>query len=182
MEGLGRFASRRWLLVASVLGLALVAGCLGSPDTAGEEEIDTASAENASSDGEIEHRELYSFEGPVNGTAPPNPAGPGAAPGGEPARTDTFEVPANATRLRIDVAVQTGSGVADVSIVDPSGDTIYETRMYAYAGLVCGDTVGVSPGEETRPQTPPEPGTYEVRYHVAGSVCFEASLGVTLAS
>jgi hypothetical protein len=171
---------RRAAMVVALAAALVVAGCIGATDEAdpADEELGTANA--TSPDDELRVVDLYAFEGPVNGTSPPDPKGQGSLASDEPARTDTFAVPANKTTVSFDVTIYQGSGLARIAIVDEAGEIVYRTKTYAYAGQPCGGTVGVSPGETTEPEQALEPGTYEVRYHVAGTVCVDVEISASV--
>jgi len=94
---------------------------------------------------------------------------------GQAAKTETFELPDNASGVSIDASVYQGSGLGRLTVTDEAGETVHETKTYAHAGEASGETVGVSPGEKKVPEDL-EPGTYTVNYQVTGSICFEVSV------
>lgn len=179
-------------LLAVVL---LTAGCLGSgndatgtttnPDPSTEETNTTGSADAPNTKNATPNTtrtSLYAFSGPVNGSAPPNPAGSGGLGSADPARTASFEVPANATNVSISTNVGRGSGPARVEVVGPEGSVVHASVTEYGVGVPCGPSATYQDDRTTTESDRIAAGTYEIRYYVAGSKCFDVSVSALLPS
>lgn len=170
---------RARLLVVAVCLLA-AAGCL--TDEAGDRSGDEVEPDNELGERASEKPSvlLYEHDGNVEGTSPPDPTGPGSLADVEPAQADTFEVPANTSEVWFRSEILHGMGSGKVEVVGPDGEVVYGTQTYAYAGIPCEAATGVSIPQTEVTGSDLSPGTYEVRHHVAGTMCIEVRIGAVL--
>ncbi|HVL86902.1 MAG TPA: hypothetical protein VM681_02675 [Candidatus Thermoplasmatota archaeon] len=163
-------------IVALVLALSLVAGCLESAPEEGttpssvDPPVNPEVPEEPVEEIEKKAVELYSFAETVVGASAPHPMQPGAASDAVPlAKTDKFTVPADITKLAYEGDVGTGTGSGRIEVYDPTGKLVYLTSNYILVGVPGAAGVGVSiSGDEAENNV--VPGDYEVRYYVAGAM------------
>lgn len=175
----------RALAVLAVLGAAVTAGCLSdqapAPARSGAASPSARPAQPApppsspespsqttrSPDGPANVTiRLYNFSGTVVGTDPP-----GAGVPLQPARNDSFSVPAGALRLDIQV-IDTGQAAAFRQyVMDPNGTVVWDTGPVAIVGTV---GIGLDAGSGIKPPALPQPGVYRIVQEVAGDLSVQS--------
>lgn len=167
-------ALRTLLILALLTTTGYSAGCLGGalPAAEGDVEAVAGAAEDSNVLGNGTRTRVYEFQDVVTGSS--------ALESDAPAFVETFELPEGANQLVVKAEYYTGSGDGRVEVVDPEGVVVYRSGTYTYVGQPGSSAVGVTRTPvQAEDVEPPLAGTYEVRYHVTGSM--EAVVSVSAA-
>lgn len=173
------------LLITGTVVAALLAGCSGTSPTgdAGAAHLapgGAATQEASAVPGSPAEAavEVYSFDGLVVGASAPNPDGPGPAAEAVPvAKEDVFEVAAGTTDLSYSATLnEGGAGHARIDVFGPDGQPAFSSMDVICVGAPSpADTAVCLVGTDSD-RGVVLPGTYTVRYYVAGA--FTAKLSV----
>lgn len=168
-------------LALAMVGVLLLAGCIGSDDdatTTGEDDLETASddaqdeqarQEQAREEANMTTVTLYNESALHVGAGAPHPAGDGGLvePVG-PTTTDSFEVGPEVENVGYELLLGGGTGQARVEVYDPNGTLVFGSTQFNCAGAPGASWICIGGGEDAGETT--ASGTYEVRYYVAGAV------------
>lgn len=179
-------------LLLAVAAALVTAGCLGASEDGpgaapsgsgggpggdqGADRDSSGASTNATAGNDTERRTLYTFQGRTNGTTPPHPRQPGAVGGRAPTMVETVRVPPNATDVLFLPDTAGGAGRGRVEFVAPNGSLVAATKTHTIAGTCQGPFVRHSLEDLGGHGDATEPGPYEVRYYVAGSICWDVTV------